>query len=54
MVLAGWIWVPAANEYGVLTIIGLKLGIVYYWGGDFKFSTQDDTVEPSFPELLGA
>ncbi len=39
--------------WGVLTIIGLKLGIVYYWGGDFKFSTQDDTVEPSFPELLG-
>lgn len=39
--------------WGALTIIGLKVGIVYYWGGDFKFTTQDDTVEPTFPELLG-
>ncbi len=39
--------------WGVLNIIGLKLGIVYYWGGEFSFGTQKQTIEPTFPELLG-
>lgn len=39
--------------WGKLKIIGLGFGLLYYWGGDFSFVSDDDkALEPSYPELM--
>jgi len=38
--------------WGVLSVIGIKLGITYYWGGDIDFGSGDGVASPTFPELL--
>jgi hypothetical protein len=38
--------------WGVLSVIGIKLGITYYWGGDIDFGSGKGTATPTFPELL--
>jgi hypothetical protein len=38
--------------WGVLSVIGIKLGISYYWGGDIDFGSGKGTATPTFPELL--
>ena len=37
--------------WGALTVIGIKLGVTYHWGGDVDFGTGSD-VKPTFPDLL--
>ncbi len=49
----GGVDLGANNEkiWGVLTALGLKLGVTYYWGGSFDYGTKG-TASPTFPDLL--
>ncbi len=37
---------------GVNAFGALKVGVCYYWGGEFSFG-QQDIIKPTYPELLG-
>lgn len=39
--------------WGGLEVIGIRLGICYYWGGDFDFGFGGEAPAPTYPELLG-
>lgn len=40
--------------YGAVEVIGIGMGVVYYWGGDFEFGRSSDIgAAPTYPELLG-
>ena len=39
--------------WGVISALGVKLGVTYYWGGDIHFGTGSNTADPTYPELLG-
>ncbi len=44
--------INAEKIWGQLTALYIKLGITYYWGGDFNFGSGELS-QPSYPDLLG-
>lgn len=44
----------AVRIYGVAEVLFVKMGVVYYWGGDFEFGEKDELgAGPTYPDLLG-
>jgi hypothetical protein len=43
----------ALRVWGVLEVLMVRLGITYYWGGDFEFGAFGKSPKPTYPELLG-
>ncbi len=38
--------------WGAVKLLGLRLGVTYYWGGDFDFGSGGEVSEPTYPELF--